>query len=94
MVGWHRTDTLIYPALVCSSSLAPLLFCVLAQQGTHLLLVIKRTGTESGLQPSAELGMRGQINSQSHLMPLSPENDLCTSYRQCIKTTSYVQFTL
>lgn len=43
--GWVVTDS--YPAVITSPLLALLLLCVLAQQGTHLLLVIEWTGTET-----------------------------------------------
>lgn len=71
-VGRQSADTLTYPALVCSSPLALLLFCVLAQQGPHLLLVIKGTGMESGLQPSSILEQEdknttcGYVRIKSH----------------------------
>lgn len=48
-------DTLAYPAVISSPPLLLLLLRVLAQQGPHLLLVIKWTGTVSGLQPSSVL---------------------------------------
>lgn len=47
--------SLVYPAVVSSPPLFLLLLRVLAQQGPHLILVIKWTGTESGLQPSSVL---------------------------------------
>lgn len=55
-VGRQSRDTLADPAMVCAPPLALLLLCVLAQQGSHLLLVIKRTGTETGPQPGSVLG--------------------------------------
>lgn len=43
-------------ALLRSSLVALLLLHVLAQQRPHLLVVLKRTGTEAGAQPSSVLG--------------------------------------
>lgn len=57
-VGRQSPDALAYPAVISSPPLLLLLLCVLAQQGPHLLLVIKRTGTVSGLQPSSVLRER------------------------------------
>ncbi len=48
MLGHLSADTLISPALLSRSPLTLLLLCVLAQQGAHQLLVIERTGTETG----------------------------------------------
>lgn len=54
-VGRWGSVSLVYPAVVSSPPLFLLLLRVLAQQGPHLILVIKWTGTESGLQPSSVL---------------------------------------
>lgn len=47
-------------ALLRSSSVALLLLHVLAQQRPHLLLVLKRTGTETGAQPGSVLGRQSK----------------------------------
>lgn len=49
-------DTWADAALLRSSLVALLLLHVLAQERPHLLLVLKRTGTETGAQPSSVLG--------------------------------------
>lgn len=70
--GRVQTLWLIQRCSVCSFPLALLLFCVLAQQGPHLLLVIKGTGMESGVQPSSILEQEdkhntcGYVRIQSH----------------------------
>lgn len=48
-------------ALLRSSPASLLLLHVLAQQRPHLLLVLKRTGTETGVQPSSVLGRQSKI---------------------------------
>lgn len=57
-VGRQGPDTLAYPAVISSPPLLLLLLRILTQQGPHLLLVIKRTGMISGLQPSSVLRER------------------------------------
>lgn len=49
-------DTWADAALLRSSLVALLLLHVLTQERPHLLLVLKRTGTETGAQPSLVLG--------------------------------------
>lgn len=58
-------DTWTDVALLCSSLVALLLLLVLAQQRPHLLLVLKRTGTETGVQPSSVLGRQSEIKQVS-----------------------------